>query len=253
MEALRALQPSKSAPRHLAPNAAWKGLAELLAPKLRGWYEERGSLAFPRLWTDAWIVWLAKPNKPPDKPSNLRPIALQDGGGKAVAKAIQKAISPWIHQALLPHPQFAYLQGRLLETAVLRAVRHCRKARDLLSAASPNIQQRHRGAQTVDYCGSAILSLDLSQAFDRVDRPKLLTSLKRTGMPDNLIQSVTHWHDQIQYHLQVGGQEATVRCGRGLRQGCAMSPTLWVAVTGAILQVLEEATNSEAQPSNSIR
>ena len=227
-QALRTLQPSKSAPRHLAPNAAWKGLAELLAPKLRGWYEEGGSLAFPRLWTDAWIVWLAKPHKPPDKPSNLRPIALQDGGGKAVA-----------------HPQFAYLQGRLLETAVLRAVGHCRKARDLLSTASPNIQQRHRGEPTVDYRGSAILSLDLSQAFDRVDRPKLLSSLKTTGMPDNLIQSVTDWHDQIQYHPQVGGQEATVRCGRGLRQGCAMSPTLWVAVTGAILQVLEEATSSE--------
>ena len=214
MEAMRALQPRKSSPRHLAPNAAWKGLAELLTPKILGWYGERGEPAFPRLWTDAWVVWLAKPNKPPDKPSNLRPIALQDGGGKAVARAMQQAISPWIQKALVPHPQFAYIKGRLVETAVLRAVQHCRQARDLLAAASPNIQQRHRGAQTKEFCGSAILSLDLSQAFDRVDRPKLLTSLQRTGMPDQLIQSVAHWHDQIHYHLQVGG-------GRKPRSGVA--------------------------------
>ena len=97
LAALRALQPSKSAPRHLAPNAAWKGLAELLAPKLRGWYEERGLLASAPLdrcmdcvvgKTKQTTGQAVKP--PPDCPSGRR----WQGGGQGYAKGNLPLDSP---------------------------------------------------------------------------------------------------------------------------------------------------------------
>ena len=140
-------------------------------------------------------------------------------------------------------PQYAYIPGRLLEVAILRAVQHCRHIRSQLAGSTPNIQQRRQGQRTRDCYGGAILSLDMSQAFDRVDRQKLLLALTHSNMPRSLVQAIADWHNGIRYHLQVSQHTEQIRCGRGLRQGCTLSPTLWVAVTGLILQRIGEATD----------
>ena len=243
--ATRKLQAGKAAPQHLAPAAVWKGLAPILAPKLVAWYNAASAQGqYPSLWAAAWVVWLAKPNKAPVKPANLRPIALQDCGGKSIAKALQVRASPCISEMMSSLPQYAYLPGRLLKVAIVRAVHHCRIIRTRLAGSCPNIQQRRRGMSPSECYGGAILSLDMSQAFDRVDRHKLLMALTHSNMPHSLVQAIAQWHNGVEYHLQVSRQETQVKCGRGLRQGCTMSPTLWVAVLGLILERIGEATDS---------
>ena len=85
----------------------------------------------------------------------------------------------------------------------------------------------------------------MSQAFDRVDRTKLCEALCRTGMPAELINTIVHWRNTIQYHLQVADLKETIHCGRGLRQGCTLSPTLWVAITSHVLHMLGQTVTEE--------
>ena len=85
----------------------------------------------------------------------------------------------------------------------------------------------------------------MSQAFDRVDRTKLSEALCRTGMPAELINTIIQWHNTIQYHLQVADLTETVHCGRGLRQGCTLSPTLWVAITSHVMSMIGQHVPEE--------
>ena len=198
---------------------------------------------YPNTWTDSWIAWLTKPHKTPDRPANLRPIALQDAGGKSIAKALQGKAAPWVANALATLPQYAYVKGRLLETAVLRAVGHCRKVRASLAKGTTNIRSRWEGRAPIACFGGALLALDLSQAFDRVDRRKLCDSLEASGMPSTLVAAIMQWHASMFYHLEAAGHTDSVRCGRGLRQGCPLSPTLWVCVTAVILEKIQQVTS----------
>ena len=145
--------------------------------------------------------------------------------------------------ALAALPQYAYVKGRLLETAVLRAVGHCRQVRASLAKGTTNIRSRWEGRTPTTCFGGALLALDLSQAFDRVDRRKLCHSLEASGMPSPLVAAIMQWHATMFYHLDVAGHKDHVRCGRGLRQGCPLSPTLWVCVTAVILEKIQQATS----------
>lgn len=145
--------------------------------------------------------------------------------------------------ALAALPQYAYVKGRLLETAILRAVGHCRRVRASLAMGTTNIRTRWEGRAPTGCFGGALLALDLSQAFDRVDRRKLCHSLEASGMPSPLVTAVMQWHASMFYHLDVAGHTDRVRCGRGLRQGCPLSPTLWVCVTSVILDKIQQATS----------
>ena len=54
-----------------------------------------------------------------------------------------------------------------------------------------------------DLCvGGAILSLDLTQAFDRLDRSALVAALRRLQAAEDLISAVIALHDTSSDHLQ---------------------------------------------------
>ena len=93
-----------------------------------------------------------------------------------------------------------------------------------------------------DLCvGGAILSLDLKQAFDRVNRQALVQALRRLQAPEELIAAVIALHDTSAYHIHDAFNETKVITTRGIRQGCKLAPLLWVAISTAILHELGPA------------
>ena len=73
---LQITQVGKAVPPGVAPAAAWRISADLVAPLLQQAFAQHATLnaVLPERWTDAWIVWLPKPGKAPSNPAALRPI-----------------------------------------------------------------------------------------------------------------------------------------------------------------------------------
>ena len=76
-----------------------------------------------------------------------------------------------------------------------------------------------------------MLSLDLSRAYDKLPRDKLEQSLLRIHAPADLITLIRYIHDHAHMVIEKHGHVTGVRLGRGIRQGCGLSPLLWLAFT----------------------
>ena len=80
--------------------------------------------------------------------------------------------------------------------------------------------------------------IDLTKAYDYVDRTLLWTALTRFGVPQNLI-SVIHqprWHASMRAARRQGVLRV-VRYGTGLRQGCVLSRLLFNIFVAAVINV----------------
>ena len=90
----------------------------------------------------------------------------------------------------------------------------------------------------------AILSLDQEKAFDRVDWPFLRCTLPRMGVGPSFIQWVDLLYSDIRSaNLIKGYTSRHFKSSRGVRQGCPLSPLLYVLT----MEVL--AVNIRAHPS----
>ena len=101
--------------------------------------------------------------------------------------------------------------------------RKCKATRDQIANICCIIEKAREFQKNIYFC-----FLDYAKAFDCVDHKKLWKILKQMGIPDHLICLLRNLH---------AGQEATVRTGhgttdwfqigKGVRQGCILSPCLF--------------------------
>lgn len=90
---------------------------------------------------------------------------------------------------------------------------------------------------------AAILSLDQEKAFDRVDWGVLRSTLRHMGFGPSFVSWVDLLYSQIRSSVLVNGYVSTpFRLTRGVRQGCPLSPLLYVIC----IEVL--AANLRAHP-----
>ena len=196
---------------------------------------------FPVLWADSWLVWLPKPGKPANKPSDLRPISLTEAGGKIFAKALNNRLRPLVSEAAATWPQFAYPQGRSIDHAIARVVAHCSRAREAITNARVSLKdRRERGKVPTNCCGGIMISIDTSKAFDTIDRQVLLQELLAAGVDANDVAVIMALRSHIGYHPCKTEPEARITSRRGVRRGCALVPTLWVLITIALMKAMGE-------------
>ena len=110
-----------------------------------------------------------------------------------------------------------------------------REARDQIVNNCCTIKKSKRVAKKVYFC-----FIDYSKAFDCVDHNKLWKILKEMGIPGHLTCLLRHLY---------AGQEATVKTGhgttdwfqigKGVRQGCILSPCLFNLYAEYIMQNAE--------------
>ena len=240
-------QVGKAVPPGVAPAAAWRISADLVAPLLQKAFEQHAiaNTVLPEKWADAWIVWLPKPGKAPSNPAALRPIGLMSPEAKTLAAIIRNRLFQHIRPQLAWVPQFAYLPQRDITDALARVHSWMRKYERTIGKAAPErfaLRARVEAGTQNDLCvGGAILSLDLKQAFDRVNRQALVQALRRLQAPEELIAAVIALHDTSAYHIHDTFNETKIITTRGIRQGCKLAPLLWVAISTAILHELGPA------------
>ena len=240
-EALSLLPARKATPPHLAQLHLWHLGKEVLLPHLatlcqRLW---RSPHQFHQLWADAWIAWLAKPGKAPDQPENLRPISLTEGGGRIVVKALTLHLRPSLTEATWSWPQYAYVPGRSIEHAIVRALHHCSRVQAAIASQRVTLQERRTTGRIPTACqGGATLSIDTSKAFDTVDRGVLEQELKTARIPEPELTLIMSLHQNIGYWPARPRSDIRVSSERGVRQGCPLAPSLWTLVTVALLRAM---------------
>eukprot|EP00435_Cladocopium_sp_Y103_P027159 s2933_g6.t1 len=90
----------------------------------------------------------------------------------------------------------------------------------------------------LSFYGGLQLLLDLKRAFDCVDRAGLLWHLPRLQVSAEICSILAAWYSQTYYHVSSGPSSTPVLIGKGVKQGCKISPTLWLAFLHQLFEKL---------------
>ena len=73
-----------------------------------------------------------------------------------------------------------------------------------------------------------VVFVDLTKAFDTVNRDALWQVLKKLGCPEKFVSVVKSLHDVMEARvLDQGSFSATFNVSNGVKQGCVLAPTLF--------------------------
>ena len=93
--------------------------------------------------------------------------------------------------------------------------------------------------QRNDLC---IAFIDLSKAFDTVNREMLWDIMRRSGCPNKFTNIVRAFHDHMKATVVVGGEETEpFDVGVGVKQGCVMAPVIFNIYLAAATHLFREA------------
>ena len=174
----------------------------------------------PSNWGPAIVIMIYKgKKKDPKSPSSYRPISLVNAVYKIYAALLHHRIKEAIDARLSPY-QFGFRAGRST-SAPLFIIRR------LLE-----IHERHGESFYA-------LFLDWAQAFDSVSHLALRISLTRIGVPDHYVSCIMAIYSNASFRVRDGPYlSASYQFRRGIRQGCPLSPYLFVIVLSVLFDDL---------------
>ena len=106
---------------------------------------------------------------------------------------------------------------------------------------------RRRGDEEESGSDPVARLLHLKKAYPRVNKPALWGILKMYGLKGNFLWTLQDLHEATTYVVKGRGEDSgSWRPERGLREGCATSPTLFNVYHQAVMRKAEEAREAEA-------
>ncbi|KAH9680916.1 reverse transcriptase domain-containing protein [Citrus sinensis] len=171
-----------------------------------------------------YIALIPKKGKP-RKVTNFRPISLCNVIYRIVAKAIANRLKHVLPNIISPM-QSAFIPNRLITDNIivgyecLHKIRHCKGRKN----------------------GLVALKLDVSKAYDRLEWEFLEQTMKSLGFSQNWISLIMRCISSVTSSVIVNGAVSRViRPQRGLRQGCPLSPYLFIIGAEAFSSLLQQA------------
>ncbi|CAH2329460.1 Hypothetical predicted protein [Pelobates cultripes] len=203
----------------------YQQFCDLLAPHLTEVFNESlaQGLLPPSMRTSALIL-LSKPNVLDTADvGNWRPISLLNVDRKVLAKILMKRVQGLVRR-VLSTSQYCSIEGRTVFDAVFEVREALKKCRD--------------GER-----GIYLLALDQSKAFDRVDHRYLWSVLRKYGLPGKFVNwIITLYRGAESFALVNGWRGRTFRIRSGVRQGCPLSPLLYVFAVDPFIRRVEAGT-----------
>ena len=134
-------------------------------------------------------------------------------------------------------PQFGFVPGRGTEEAICKALSHVDEARQraALSQRAPS-----RGHQGLQLKGSLTLSVDMSKAFDMVDRVRLREALEASAADPLIIEVVGLLHINALYRMTASDKAFDIATKRGIKQGCKLAPSFFAFATGLLYSQVQQ-------------
>ena len=201
--------------------------------------------SLPGEMTDCTLVLMPKPGKASKLPKDLRPLGIQDPMSKVVAKALRDQLEVQVSGLLASLPQYAYIKREGHRRMYQPCGVLCDSVRSGLQASVGSVHSRREGCAPSQCYGGIMVGIDLSRAFDTLDRPVLRRTLQFAGVSAPLQRILLEIHNQCQYRVRLGSYEDTFALQCGVRQGCSISPLLFSLFTCWFLTELGSRTSLE--------
>ncbi|BHF73242.1 hypothetical protein SprV_0401632000 [Sparganum proliferum] len=171
----------------------------------------------PQDFKDATIVHLYKRKGNRQVCDNHRGISLLNIAGKIFALILLNRLNNSLEQGLLPESQCGFRRHRGT-TDVIFAVRQ--------------LQEKCQEMRTHLYS----TFVDLTKAFDTVNREGLWKIMQKFGCPERFTQMVRQLHDGMMARVTDNGAVSEAfAVTNGVRQGCVLAPTLFSLMFSSML------------------
>eukprot|EP00253_Pinus_taeda_P020087 PITA_20087 len=156
---------------------------------------------------------------------DYRPISLCNCLYKIISKTIANRLRPILSRSITPQ-QFTFLKSRQIHEAI-----------GLAQEAIHSIWSKHLKA--------ILLKIDLSKAFDRVSWLYIKMILIHLGFPHAYISWIMACITSPTFSILINGSASPFfHSERGLRQGCPLSPLLFLLVMEGLSRLMESAKSS---------
>lgn len=207
-------------------NRCLKNYTELLVKHLTDLFNQiliQGHI--PKMWKQANIIVLLKPNKDKQSPSSYRPISLLSCLGKLLEKIIKSRLMLEVERRqLLPQHQAGF---RSKKSTINNIVRLERYAKDNL------IRSRH----------SAVIFFDIKAAFDSVWYDGLIYKINDFNLPPYLTNYLISFLNDRTANIEF---ESTLsrpfKLKSGTPQGSPLSPILYILYTADSMNGIPDHT-----------
>nr|VZI38510.1 unnamed protein product [Spirometra erinaceieuropaei] len=171
----------------------------------------------PQDFKDATVVHLYKRKGNLQVCDNHRGISLLNIAGKIFARILLNRRNNRLEQGLLPESQCGF--------------RRHRGTTDMIFATR-QLQEKCQEMRTHLYS----TFVDLTKAFDTVNRKGLWKIMQKFGCPERFTQMVRQLHDGMMARVTDNGAVSeALAVTKGVKQGCVLAPTLFSVMSTAVL------------------
>ena len=155
---------------------------------------------------------------------NWRPISLTNSDYKLIAKILACRLKTVIN-SIIHESQFAFMKGRYMA--------------DMLRELDDIVEYEKYMNR-----GSIILSIDYSKAFDTLSIASVIKALKHFGFGPFFIRCVeTIMQDRLSCVRNGGYISRFFKMSRGVRQGCPVSPLLFILTAELFMKAIRNDNN----------
>ena len=208
--------------------AAWRAVAKHAAPVLHLVLQAMAAGRLPPEGYNHGLLFLIS-KKGTLLPSDTRPISVTNCDNRILAKAVVAAITPAL-LATLHKAQKGFVQGRHFEEHL----------RELNERFYEIVEQGKAGENYF------VLFMDTAKAFDSIDHDFIHVAVRRAGLPawfQQLVRALLH---QVRVKPAIRGAQAHwIDICRGVKQGCPLSPLLFVICYDVLLERIDQVEGAE--------
>ena len=168
----------------------------------------RATFKLPKIWRQAKVVALLKPNKDPESPRSYRPISLLCTLYKLYERLILTRISPTVDEQL-SSDQAGFRPGRSCCGQVLNLTQYIED-----------------GYENKMITGAVFV--DLTTAYDTVNHRALLLKLAKTIKNSTIVKVIESLLNNQRFFVEMNGKRSRWRVQKnGLPQGSVLAPMLF--------------------------